>query len=104
MIRRAGLLPLVDGIACDDDVESGRPAPDLIHFAMKSSGISDPAQVLAAGDTVSDLQAAEAAGVGCAVGVLSGAHDRSMLSAHPHHLLLESVATLSANLSWEVSC
>jgi phosphoglycolate phosphatase len=98
VVGQAGLVPLVAGCVCDDDVEFGRPAPDLIRVAMTRSGTSDPANVLAAGDTVADLEAARAAEVGCAVGVLSGAHDRATLSTAPHDILLESVASLPAAL------
>jgi phosphoglycolate phosphatase len=104
VVEQAGLLSLVDGIACDDDVAMGRPAPDLIQFAMGRSGVSDPAQVLAAGDTVADLMAASAARVGCAVGVLSGAHDHATLSRAPHDFILDSIAKMPAVLSREDSC
>lgn len=58
------------GVVSGDDVAKGRPAPDLILAAMSAAGEGDPKAVLAAGDTVSDLQAAAAAGVGWSVGVM----------------------------------
>lgn len=98
VVDQAGLRQGIDGVVSDDDVVSGRPAPDLIHFAMKRAGVTDPDSVLAAGDTVADLAAAAAAGVGFVVGVLSGAHDRATLSAVPHDSLIDSVADLPAEL------
>ncbi len=86
----------VTGVVTGDDVSRGRPAPDLIHAAMRLAGVAEPHHVLVAGDTVSDLEAAAAAGVGWSVGVLSGAHGRSQLEACPHTVLLESVAELPA--------
>ena len=94
VIGRAGLTDSVDGLACDDDVIHGRPSPELIHHTMKRSGVSNPEQVVAVGDTVADLDAAAAAGVGLAVGVLSGAHDIATLSDAPHDMIVSSIAEL----------
>lgn len=99
VVRRAGLAELIDGLATDDDVERGRPAPDLIRFAMARSGVNDPGRVVAVGDTCADLDAAAAAGVGCAVGVLSGAHDQERLSPRPHDLLLPGIGELPEALA-----
>lgn len=82
------------GVVTGDDVERGRPAPDLIHAAMTLTGEGDPGCVLAVGDTVSDLEAATRAQVGWSVGVLTGAHSREQLQAHPHSAILDSVARI----------
>jgi len=82
------------GVISGDDVRRGRPTPDLIHAAMNLVGERDPKAVLAAGDTVADLQAAAAAGVGWSVGVLGGAHAIDRLREHPHSVLLESISEL----------
>jgi len=84
----------LDGVVTGDDVERGRPAPDLIHAAMRLVGETDPGAVLAVGDTAADLDAAHAAGVGWSVGVLTGAHSRETLAAHPHTAILDSVLDL----------
>ncbi len=63
------------------DVGRGRPAPDLVLGAMARLGVDDPSAVAVVGDTVSDLEAGNAAGAGAVVGVLSGAHDRVTLAA-----------------------
>ncbi len=85
---------VVDVVVCGDDVRRGRPAPDLIFCAMEAAGVSDARQVMNVGDTVLDLQAGQNAGVRWNVGVLSGAHGRSMLEQEPHTHLLDSVASL----------
>jgi len=82
-----GLTDLVTG----DDVENGRPAPDLIFAAMDLAGVEDSQSVLVVGDTTADLDAAAAACVGWSIGVLGGAHSREELEAHPHAVILESV-------------
>lgn len=79
------------GVVTGDDVERGRPAPDLIQVAMERAGVTDAGRVAVVGDTVADLEAAHAAGAGWSVGVLTGAHDRARLEECPHSVLLESV-------------
>jgi phosphoglycolate phosphatase len=81
---------LLDAVVTTSDVPAGRPAPYLIHHAMEKTGVTDVATVLAAGDTVVDLQAARNAGV-VGVGVLTGQLTREELSRHPHHHILDSV-------------
>jgi phosphonatase-like hydrolase len=84
----------LDGLVSGDDVGRGRPAPDLIHAAMRLAGVTDPGAVLVAGDTASDLEAAANAGVGWSVGALTGAHPRVRLEAQPHSAILENVGEL----------
>jgi phosphonatase-like hydrolase len=85
---------VVDVVVCGDDVKRGRPAPDLIFRAMEAAGVGDARRVMNVGDTVLDLQAGHGAGVRWNVGVLSGAHGRSMLEQEPHTHLIDSVASL----------
>ncbi len=89
---------LLDAVVCSDEVSAGRPAPHMIHRAMELTGVLDVCEVLAAGDTVNDLQAAMNAGV-TAVGVLSGKLGRGELGAHPHHHLLDGVKDIPALLA-----
>jgi phosphonatase-like hydrolase len=84
----------VDAVVCGDDVRHGRPAPDLIHRAMKMTGVSDVSHVANVGDTVLDLTAGHNAGVAWNIGVCSGAHTRARLEEAPHTHILESVADL----------
>ena len=87
-------VPLLAAVVCGDEVERGRPAPDLIRRSMELSGVRDPGRVAAIGDTRADLEAAANAGAGCAVGVLSGAGSRESLEQLPHAVILASVAEL----------
>ena len=72
LLDRVDWSGIVDAVVCGNDVERGRPAPDLILKAMEQTGCTNPSRVLAVGDTRFDLLAAKNAGVP-AVGVLSGA-------------------------------
>jgi phosphonatase-like hydrolase len=85
---------MIDTIVCGDEVDAGRPAPAMIHEAMRRTGVSDPAWVMVVGDTVLDLQAGTAARAGWVVGVTSGAHNRVRLMQAAHTHLLSSVADI----------
>ncbi|MFE4196387.1 phosphonatase-like hydrolase [Paenarthrobacter sp. NPDC056912] len=89
---------LLDAVVCSDEVAAGRPAPHMIHRAMELTGVQDVRAVMAAGDTVNDLAAANNAGV-TAVGVLTGKLGRGDLAAHPHHHILDGVKDIPALLS-----
>ncbi|MFK0041045.1 phosphonatase-like hydrolase [Paenarthrobacter sp. NPDC090517] len=89
---------LLDAVVCSDEVAAGRPAPHMIHRAMELTGVRDVRAVIAAGDTVNDLAAANNAGV-MAVGVLTGKLDGDALAAHPHHHILDGVKDIPALLS-----
>jgi len=65
-----GVGDLVDGFACGDDVECGKPAPDLVRIALERVDAGAKPSVMV-GDTVFDAQAACAAGI-ASVGVLTG--------------------------------
>ncbi|NUT53032.1 MAG: phosphonatase-like hydrolase [Saccharothrix sp.] len=78
----------LDGVVCASEVTGGRPQPHMIHRAMAQTGVTDPAQVLVAGDTVLDVRAGLAARAGIVAAVLTGAQTRAELAAeHPTHVL-----------------
>jgi phosphoglycolate phosphatase-like HAD superfamily hydrolase len=64
---------------------------------MELSGVRDVRRVVAAGDTIVDLDAARNAGA-IAVGVLTGALGRAQLESHPHDYIIDSVSDLPALL------
>jgi len=90
--RGASKRAVIEALVTADDVRRGRPAPDLILAAMRRVGVTALDAVVPVGDTVNDLKAAEAAGVGASLGVLTGAHDRERLAAVPHTAILPSAA------------
>jgi hypothetical protein len=77
---------------CGDDVERGRPAPDLIHEAMKeqASMIHDTWRMSA---IQVSIYAGQNAQVRWNIGVYQ-AHDRQELEQAPHTHLIGSVAEL----------
>jgi phosphonatase-like hydrolase len=98
--RESGRL---DATVTSDEVERGRPHPDMIFRAMSLTGVADPAQVAKIGDTPSDLQEGAAAGCGWVIGVTEGSHSREELSAFPHTHLIPTVAALIPLLFGEAS-
>jgi phosphoglycolate phosphatase-like HAD superfamily hydrolase len=68
----------IDEATFAGDVESSKPAPDLVEAALDKAGV--PAeQAVFIGDTVWDVQACRKAGVPC-IGVLSGGVSRDELA------------------------
>ena len=55
---------VVDGATTSADVESAKPAPDLLQTAVADHGL-DPERTVAVGDTVWDVRAARDAGLPC---------------------------------------
>jgi len=71
-----------------DDVEKGRPHPDMILKAMKHFNIDDASKVLKAGDSAIDIEEGKNANCGITVGVLSGAQTEEQLEeANPSYIL-----------------
>ena len=68
----------IDAAVNADDVERSKPDPQIFEVARDKAGI-DPALVLAVGDSVWDVRAARAAGMGC-VTVDSGGSSRHELT------------------------
>jgi HAD superfamily hydrolase (TIGR01509 family) len=70
MIDLLDVGDVIDAVTCDDDLEQAKPTPEVFEVAMEAGGI-DPELCLAIGDSIWDVQAARAAGIGC-IGVETG--------------------------------
>lgn len=81
-------------IISGDDVEHGRPAPDMIQLAMQRCSIENPREVIVIGDTVLDMQAGANAAAGLNIAVLSGAHTKEQLQTSPYHLMIDGIAAI----------
>lgn len=64
----------VDFTIASDEVERGRPHPDLIYRAMALANVTDAVLVAKIGDTPSDIKEGLAAGCGLVAGVSYGTH------------------------------
>ncbi|MBJ7329138.1 MAG: HAD family hydrolase [Solirubrobacteraceae bacterium] len=86
---------VVTGWTSAADVESTKPAPDLVQIAIDKAGDPDAVMI---GDTVWDVQAAGRAGIG-AIAVLSGGFGADELREAGAVLVVEDVAELIGDLA-----
>jgi|29_taG_2_1085357.scaffolds.fasta_scaffold00171_10 phosphonatase-like hydrolase len=84
----------VDALVTADDVDNGRPAPDMITLAMKQFNIEDSQLVLKAGDSGIDIEEGQNAGCGLVVGVLSGAQNEQQLAKYQPDVILNKLTDL----------
>lgn len=73
-----------------DEVENGRPYPDMIYNLMEKAGIGDASQVAKVGDTGSDMTQGKAAVCALVIGVTTGSWKKEDLEKEYHtHLIAE---------------
>jgi phosphonatase-like hydrolase len=85
---------LINASITSDEVERGRPHPDMIRRLMLKLGVTDLRRVAKVGDTPADLLEGKNAGCGLVVGVTQGSCAREQLERFPHDHLIGSVAEL----------
>jgi phosphonatase-like hydrolase len=88
LLERLAWHDLVDATICSDEVQNGRPHPDMILALMERLAIASSSSVAKVGDTPSDL--AEGASARCQwnIGVTYGSHTEAELTPLPHtHLI-----------------
>jgi len=93
-----GAAGLLDASVTSDEVDHGRPAPDMIYHLMEATGVDDVERVVKLGDAPSDLQEGDRAGCRLVIGVTKGSHTRDELAPYPHTHLIDTVADLPALL------
>ena len=69
---------VIDAATSADDVDASKPDPEVFLTAMTSADV-DPERAVAVGDSVWDIKAARAAGIGC-IALESGGFSRHELS------------------------
>ncbi|MDF9798427.1 phosphonatase-like hydrolase [Catalinimonas alkaloidigena] len=80
----------IDVSITSDEVENGRPYPDMIYKAMKLTGVQDVKQVAKVGDTASDMQQGMDAGCKYVIGVTTGNYTEEELKNYEHtHLIAQ---------------
>ncbi|MGW7452634.1 phosphonatase-like hydrolase [Streptomyces sp. NPDC054787] len=91
-----GWQDLADLTLCPADAGGrGRPYPDMVLTAfLRTGAVADVRDVVVAGDTAYDMLSGRRAGAGTVAGVLTGAHDRAVLTGHGATHVLDSVAQL----------
>jgi len=70
------------------DVEKNRPAPDMIHYAMKLFSIKDPKEVVKIGDSKIDIEEGQNAHCLYSIGITTGAQTKAQLmEANPDNII-----------------
>ncbi len=96
--HRGNASSLITYSVSSDEVEQGRPAPDMIFRAMKELNITQPDQVLNLGDTPSDLESGKRAGALMSIGLANGTHTRQQLEEFPNDGIFDSLSSFQAFL------
>lgn len=85
---------VIDLSIASDEVENGRPWPDMVYKAMQILDIHDPKEIVVIGDTPSDLGIGKNAQALLTIGLTNGTHTREQLENYPHDLLLDQINEL----------
>jgi HAD superfamily hydrolase (TIGR01549 family) len=101
LLRAGGILDRFDTVILGGDVSWGKPDPEGICKGLSRLGVL-PELALYVGDAPIDIQASHSAGVR-AVGVLTGAANSALLSAHGPERLISSHARLPAIVAAHVT-
>lgn len=98
LLESLGWTDIADLVLSPSDAGRGRPAPDLPLTALIRTGASSVDTMVVVGDTASDMLSGLNAGAGLVVGVLTGAHDESVLLEAGADDVIASIADLPALL------
>lgn len=71
----------IDASCTSDEVENGRPAPDMIERLMELTGVESNDEIVKVGDTPADIQQGKNAGCHLVIAVNSGAFTLNQLKA-----------------------
>jgi phosphonatase-like hydrolase len=96
IVRNLALENAIHGYIGSDEVDAGRPQPDMIRLAMKRSGVEYSHLVMKVGDTISDLYEGFSAGCAWNIGVLTGANSYDELRTAPYSQILSNLQPLIA--------
>jgi HAD superfamily hydrolase (TIGR01509 family) len=86
----------VSEVTTAEDVESAKPAPDVVHVALEKAGVA-PEEAVMIGDAAWDAESCVRAGVRC-IGVLSGGYGAAELRDAGAIAVYDDVAALLAGL------
>lgn len=95
LLERMQWGTLVDDSITTNEVENGRPAPDMIFELCKRHSV-EPHEVIKIGDTPADIAEGKNAKAGLVVGVVYGTHTRQQLESLGADMLIEDIKELLA--------
>jgi phosphonatase-like hydrolase len=85
---------LIYDVVTASDVSRNRPFPDMIETAMRTTGISDPLEVIKIGDSAIDIEEGQNAGCGLNVGITGGAQNRNQLERQNPDFVIDHLSEL----------
>ena len=85
---------LIDISVASDEVEKGRPAPDMILYCMNKLGIEKSSSVIAVGDTPSDIGSGKSANCARMISLSNGTHRSDQLLHFGPDIILEGMHQL----------
>jgi phosphoglycolate phosphatase len=90
-MEQSGVAEHLDFLITPEQVERGKPEPDMVHKACSLLGI-EPSSMLVVGDSVVDMQMARKAGA-VAIGLITYEASRQALSQDAD-ILIESLCEI----------
>ncbi|KQS24738.1 HAD-IA family hydrolase [Dyadobacter sp. Leaf189] len=88
IVERLGWTKKIDMLVASDEVQSGRPAPDMINKIIATLNITSAAHVAKVGDTEVDINEGINAGCKYVIGITTGAFTReALLPYNPTHVI-----------------
>jgi phosphonatase-like hydrolase len=83
----------IDLLVTADMVSKGRPAPDMIQYALENKNII-PSQCIKIGDSTIDILEGKNAGVACTFGITTGAHSAEQLQSENPSKIFQRLSEL----------
>ncbi len=103
LIEKLKWQELIDYSVTSDEVERGRPHPDMIQLLMKKTGIREAGTIIKVGDTVNDILEGKNAGCGMTVGVEGGAHTKTQMEEAGAEKVLRQTSDLNDLITSNIS-
>ncbi|MEO1277403.1 MAG: HAD family hydrolase [Planctomycetota bacterium] len=97
VIDRLGWSDMLDATIASDEVERGRPHPDMIHALMHRLDVGDVSRVCKVGDSLADIE--EGVNTGCGLVVaIRNARTESVLGRFPGVAAIDHLGELLAHI------
>lgn len=87
--------PFIDATISSDEVDNGRPHPDMIYELMRMLNVDDTQSVVKVGDTAIDVEEGRNAKCGYVVAVTTGSYSRSELEKCKPDAIIDDLSNLA---------
>lgn len=93
VIERLGWIGMLDATIASDEVERGRPYPDMIHAVMERLGVRNAERVCKVGDSIADIEEGVNSGCGLVVAIRN-VRTEPVLDRYPDVVAIDQVSEL----------